>query len=253
MTDMIEVFNKKDYTYLFESYDNNIPVIYSSLNGQYNGQLYVDNIEKTNFAVLCTPFDFIYVAGDSTIPGAEDMIEKLIFEYHLPKYKQGEAVTFCPDDKWDKLLDSIYAKHPHVKDVRLVYKLNSEIFEKHFYDHKLNTNFNFELVQKQDNESSIVYPVSIATDESGKEIGFCAAFMLGDGHAEIEISTDEAFRQRGIAKELSFQLIKHLLSQDITPDWCCWPFRSGSQILAESLGFALYKTIPAHIWNIEMK
>lgn len=56
---MKKVENNKKYSHLFSEYTHNIPVIYSSLEGQYDGEPYVDSENNPQIAVLFTPLHFI--------------------------------------------------------------------------------------------------------------------------------------------------------------------------------------------------
>ena len=50
---MIKVIEseKKNYIGMFQEYTHSIPAIYSSLEGQYEGELYVDSIENCGYPI----------------------------------------------------------------------------------------------------------------------------------------------------------------------------------------------------------
>lgn len=244
---VIEIENKQQYGYMFEGYAHSIPVNFSSLNGQYEGHLYVDKTVNPEYAVIFTPFDFIFVAGN---PEAEDIVnqmDSLIWEYML-KYSKDEIIAFGPNEEWDNILEQVFARHHGVMDKRYCYKLNSDAFNKVLAQRRAVEGISFEVVYKQEQGSAYKYPVSIARDENGNEVGFCAAFMNGNGQVEIDVETQEAFRQRRIARENALKLVKHVIDHGYEPNWCCWPFREASQKLAESIGFKLEQLVKAHIW-----
>ena len=72
--------------------------------------------------------------------------------------------------------------------------------------------------------------------------------MLGKKHAEIDISTVESEQNKGYGKIAAAALITELLKRDIIPDWCTWPYREVSQILAKKLGFESQPDVTANIW-----
>jgi hypothetical protein len=71
-------------------------------------------------------------------------------------------------------------------------------------------------------------------------VSFCSAFMLGKNYAELDVATETEFRGNGYAKIASITLISELLEKDIIPNWCTWPYRMESQLLAKTIGFGAY-------------
>lgn len=244
---MEKVQNKEKYFKLFSNYTHNIPVIYSSLEGQYDGELYVDSENNPQIAVLFTPFAFHFITGNAETDNAVDILDEIIFKQYISETKQKEAIVFCPDTKWDEVLDAVFRKYHGLKDRRKIFHLNKDKF--------------VELKDKRDGikdvESKISYiqdggakkPYPISRIFRGEEcVSFCSGFMLGRGYAEIDVATGEVYRGKGYAKEASIALISELIKSDIEPNWCTWPYRIESQQLALSLGFELVDEIPAHIW-----
>ena len=244
---MEKVQDKGKYYDLFSSYTHNIPVIYSSLEGQYDGELYVDSEDDPQIAVLFTPFAFHFIAGNAEAENAADIVDEIIFRKYIPETNQKEAIVFCTDARWDEVLDAVFAKHNGIKDWRKIFHLNKEKFRdirgkrEGIGDVECKTSY------IQDGGAQKPYPVSRIY--KGEEcVSFCSGFMLGRGHAEIDVSTQEAYRGKGYAKEASIALISELLENNVEPDWCTWPYRIESERLALSLGFELAEEIPAHIW-----
>ncbi len=244
---MKKVENKQKYMQLFQEYNHNIPVIYSSLKGQYNGELYVDSENDTQAAILFTQFAFHYVAGNSESRNAIDILDEVIFQKYLSETGQKEAIVFCPDQKWNKVLDEVFSRHNGIKDCRKIFRLNKDKYKEVQTNridlHGLKKTLQYE----KENGAGKEYPVCRIMN--GEEcISFCSGFMLGNGHAEIDVSTKDPYRGKGYAKEASITLINELLENEIEPDWCTWPYRIGSEKLALSLGYELKSIVPAHIW-----
>lgn len=244
---MIRVNEKRKYFDLFESYSHNRAVIFSSLEGQYDGELYVDSEKSPQFAVLFTPFDFHFVGGNSAAENVVDEIDKLIFHQYLKERELNEAIVFSPDEKWNKVLDEVFSKHGGIKDNRKIYRLNKDKFVSMQAGIGEIDGLNREIVYEQKNGSHIEYPVCRIMDHDHC-ISYCSGFMLGKGHAEIDVYTEESHRGKGYAKAVSIMLINELLKKEIEPDWCTWPYRKESQQLALSLGYELHMDVPAHIW-----
>lgn len=244
---MKKVENKEKYLQLFSEYKHNIPVIYSSLEGQYDGELFVDSENNPQIAVLFTPFAFHFVAGNPETNDVVNLLDELIFRQYLSQTGQKEAIVFCPDVKWDKVLDEVFKKRCGIKDCRKIYHLNRDKFAQVQARKKTFENYENKIFYEQNGGAKKTYPVSRIFNGT-KCVSFCSGFMLGQGHAEIDVGTEEAYRRKGYAKEAAITLIVELLKNGIEPNWCTWPYRIESQNLALSLGYELAGEIPAHIW-----
>lgn len=232
------------FNHYFEGYKDNIPVIYSTLEGQYQGVVYCDDEEE--IAVLVTKFGFIFLGGNIEWESAEEIINDIIFNELVLRQQNKEIIVFGPDEKWHSVLDKVFESHHGVSDIRKCYTLNKDKFKEicnEFIPHSVKVIVNYE----KGNNSAIDYPVSrVYVDDVN--VSYCSAFMLARGFAEIDVATKEAYRQKGYAKVGAIALMKELLNQGIEPCWCTWPYRLESQALAQSIGFELNKVIRAYIW-----
>ncbi len=244
---MKKVINKEDYCHLFSEYTHNIPVIHSSLEGQYDGELFVDSDIKPQIAILFTPFGFHFVAGNVEADNVVGILDEILFKNYLTDTGQKEAIVFGPNKKWDQVLDQVFDMHHGIKDTRKIFGLNRDKFKTVLARRKIFEGIETRLVYEQEGGAKKQYPVCrIFEDE--KCISFCSGFMLGKGHAEIDTMTEDAYQGKGYAKEAAITLIVELLKNGIEPDWCTWPYRLASQQLALSLGYELQHEIAAHIW-----
>lgn len=232
------------YNRYFEGYNDNIPVIYSTLEGQYPGEIYLDDEEQ--IAVLVTKFDFLFLGGNIKNGNAESIINEIIFYELVKKQQRKEIILFGQDEQWNTVISKIFQNHHGVRDLRKCYRLNRHRFIECCND-RIPDTIKMIVRNERENDSAVEYPVSrVYLDEVN--ISFCSAFMLAKGYAEIDIATEEAYRQKGYGKIAAIALIKELLLRGIEPNWCTWPYRLESQALAESIGFELEKEISAHIW-----
>jgi RimJ/RimL family protein N-acetyltransferase len=76
----------------------------------------------------------------------------------------------------------------------------------------------------------------------------CSSVCVGGIEAEIDIFTDEKYRQQGLATIAACAFIEESLSRNLTPNWACWPEREASVALAKKLGFVEQLDAPAHLW-----
>lgn len=233
-----------EYSHYFEGYSDNIPVIYSTLDGQYQGVIYFD--DKEEIAMLVTKYDFIFLGGNIESEKAESIIDDLIFNELVKRQNKKEIVVFGQNEKWNAVLSKVFQGHHGVCDLRKVFRLNREKFNE-LCEKEIPDDVQVIVKYEHENAATIDYPVS-RIYVNGLNVSFCSAFMLGKGHAEIDVATDEGFRQKGYAKLAAIALMKELIKRGIEPDWCTWPYRFESQALAKSIGFELAKEIAAHIW-----
>jgi len=217
------------------------------LEGQYDGELYINSEDNPQIAVLFTPFAFHFVSGNTEADNVVDIVDDIIFKQYIPQTKQKEAIVFAPDSKWDKVLDVVFSKYHGIKDRRKIFKLNKEKFNTIKAGRDRLKDIESKVLYTQDGGAGKPYPVC-RIFKDGECVSFCSGFMLGKGHAEIDVATSEMHRGKGYAKEASIALINELIKNDIEPDWCTWPYRLESEKLALSLGFELADEIPAHIW-----
>lgn len=239
--------DKQNYFYMFDEFTHNIPVIFSSLEGQYDEKLYVDDVVNTKVAILFTQFAFHFIAGDPSVQNVIEVVDNMIFKQYLCKSKEKEALLFSPSQSWNVVLDEVFERHNGIKDKRILFKLNRKKFNERYNSKRVNSDIEKSIVLEQENGSSIEYPICRISVEQNC-VSYCSGFMLGNGHAEINVATIEEYRGIGYAKEAAFLLINKLLNDDIEPNWCSWSYKEGSRKLAESLGYELAQEIPAHIW-----
>lgn len=243
---MIKIEKKEKYKRYFENYSHNIPVIHAHLEDQYDGCLMVDDEVKPEVLILFTDFDFHYVAGNSGSTGLVDKVDEMIFTYFKDRNKK-EGILFGPDEKWSGILEDVFKRHKGIIDKRMIFELDKELYMKNRHVSNGVPAYEARLVFEKEDGAKKSYPVARVFDQ-GRSVSFCSAFMLGKGHGEINVGTDEAHRSKGFAKIAAKTLIDHLLENDIEPDWCTWPYREASRHLATSLGFKLKKEISAYIW-----
>lgn len=248
---MQKVMDKMKYAHLFEAYTHSRAVIYSALENQYDSCLYVDDIEKPSFAILFTAFDFHYVGGDREDSGVVEALRQVIFQAYLPQNDNKEAIVIGPDGRWDSVLQNVFSGYSDIVDSRLFFYLDHTRFnsvresDQNVLD--LESGMAIKINNEENLGSSFPYPVCRVMD-GDTELSYCAGFMLGKGHAEIDVKTHEQHRRKGYAKAAAVGLIAELLSRGIEPDWCCWEQKVASRKLAESIGFEQQCEIKAYIW-----
>lgn len=83
----------------------------------------------------------------------------------------------------------------------------------------------------------------------GDEIAaHCATVFASRTRVEIDVKTDERFRQRGLARAAASALISACLEEGREPNWECFWNNEPSNALAASLGFEKCADHPAFYW-----
>lgn len=257
---MIKVIEseKKNYIGMFQEYTHSIPAIYSSLEGQYEGELYVDSIENCGYAILVTPFEYCYVAGNMKIEGIRDELDNLLFHSIINERKEKEIIVFSPKNNWYPVLEDVFDRHYGLQDVRKVYHLNKH----RFYAYRKDCARKIDQIKKGKGEIAIQvayekefgshreYPICRIYNK-GQCIGFCSAATIGREQGEIDIHIDERYRNHGYGTIAAMMLIEEVLKKGIEPCWCTWSYHTQSQAIAKRIGFVEKEDVPAFIWTQE--
>ena len=232
--------------YFFETYSHNQAVIFSIFENQYEGYIYLDNPNEPNWAILQTPFLQHFIAGKPK-NGCEKILEEILFSIILNEQDEKEIVLLTDDIEWNSILQEIYVKRHGVSDFRKIYAFSLENYKS---INRPSTPNDIEIVI----DKSKPLPFSLKDTWSAKiildkkVISHCNALMVGKKMVEIDIGTEENYRERGYATISALALIDRLLEVDLTPTWSTWPFRLESQHIAEKLGFIKQPDAIAWIW-----
>lgn len=230
---------------LFETYTSNLPVIFSVIEGQYEGLAYVDPASSPAWALLRTPFCQHFLAGEPRIP--EKTLEDLLFGEILSSQQEKEIVVFASNERWHPMLQSIFARRKGVCDERYIFRFVPERYAsmaRPAQPEHVSITTTKALMRAPSTRP--LWSAEVWVD--GQSVSACEAIMMGHGMAEIDISTKEEHRGKGYATLAAFALIDMLLKQGITPSWTTWPFRKASQAVARKVGFEYAQSVPAWIW-----
>jgi hypothetical protein len=81
----------------------------------------------------------------------------------------------------------------------------------------------------------------------------CYAAAIVDGLAEVDVITQQEFRDQGLAYFAARQFIKECLSRGIIPTWDCFVDNPGSMKLADKLGFIQISSYPFYSFNVPIE
>lgn len=235
--------NHKQYQPLFQNYEHSIPIIYSSIEGQYSCYLYVDHLDNPTYGLLFTQFDFNYLGYINAFNIDQNEVKQTI-KNHIKAFDVKECIMFAPTQEGELILESIFKSFNGVVDERFTFKLDIDEFKK--ISKCVNVD-NAVLEYCKDYGARIEYPkCEIYLDE--KLVSYAKAFMIGQSSAEIDVFTDESHRRKGYAQICSIRLIQELLKNGIKPNWNAWWHKESSHLLAGKLGFKFERKINAYVW-----
>ena len=81
--------------------------------------------------------------------------------------------------------------------------------------------------------------------DGDRAVSVVSSYIVHAGEAEVDISTDEAYRRRGLAAAVCARFVLECLSRGLKPSWDAQ--NAGSVRLAEKLGFKLAHTYDAYL------
>ena len=236
---------------LFASYDHSLPIVYSVLEGQRAGRIFVDESSAPRFAVLCTTVGFFYVAGDPAAPDLLNMLDSLLFHSFALEHGLPEMVAFAPSEAWNAVLRRVFDRHHGIVGARHVFRWPAGKRLPSSEDEAVAATGTRILIEPSMQEPGTLHSYPLAqlyVDDV--PVCSCSAFMLGRGQAEIDIHTEAGHEGRGYATRTAAALLRHLLENGITPCWTSWPYREASRHVARKLGFEPMPDLPAFIWTV---
>ena len=236
--------NKTDYNKLLplaKGIKNNKALIYSMISGGLEAEIFADNNTKPTIALLSWEFSFLLGSEKSLV--SSQKICDLIFDSILPDLDEKELILFLDTDHWPLL-----SKLLEEKSCITIYRKMFHFDETKFSKMKINLGKLPEGLSvspiKTDNTNNFGYSIKKCSDYICK----CESVAVGSKEAEIDIWTDEKYRNKGYATITAASFIDHCLKEGIKPIWSCWPYRKESISLAKKLGFAETEEIPAIYW-----
>lgn len=87
------------------------------------------------------------------------------------------------------------------------------------------------------NEAFLNDGFGFCIEQNGMTVAECVSIFSGNGFAEIDIVTHEAYQGKGLAQAVATRFIEHCIQNDITPCWDCYVDNIPSQKLASKLSF----------------
>ena len=240
--------NKTNYYKLLplaKDIKNNKALIYSMINGDLDAEIFADNNTKTTIALLSWEFSFL-LGSEKNLVSSQKICD-LIFDNILPELDEKELILFLDKNRWP-LLSKLLKEKSCITIYRKMF-----IFDKTKFS-KMKINLGklpeglFVSPMKTDSANTFGYCIKKGTNDICK----CESVAVGSKEAEIDIWTNEKYRNKGYATITAASFIDHCLKEGIKPIWSCWPYRTESINLAKKLGFVEAEEIPVIYWAEDM-
>jgi GNAT superfamily N-acetyltransferase len=243
--------------------------VLSALAGESPAELYVDNPQTPQAALLILWQYHLFLAGDPARAAFAQAIATLLCERYLPQTSNEEpvvrSIAFTPAS-WEDALATAFADIESSRAERQYYRIH---LDKPVPPPTLPEGF---VLRKVDAalvaESSLLhhnYLVEEMLSEApsvafflqqrfgfclqyGQElVGWCLSEYNHNHQCELGIETLPAFQRRGLATATALATMAEAQAQGITMiGWHCWKRNIPSSNLAQKLGFALVEDYP--VW-----
>ena len=247
---------------LFASIDHSQAIVYSVLEGNSPGRVYVDDLKKPTVALLYPTGAFLYISGDENHPSLTNELVPLIFDDILPAAGEQEMVLFAFSDAWRAKLDLLLQEKGAIRITRKVFNFNPEKYlalpdwRKRLPPGCTMVEIDAAMAQANPAYQPLVDPgtkrFGVCLLHNGQVASQCTAVFVGRGEAEIDIHTEERFRGLGLATLTGSAFIEASLKRGLKPNWACWPERLASWALARKLGFEDLPDVSCHLWAPDM-
>lgn len=241
---------------LYDAYDYDRSLIGGVFEQHQKGRIFCDDVDHPKCAAMFHPGDYAYLAGDPKFVDVQDLVEKMPndagvvvsdFEIFAPSNTTWVAEFYAAfGDRLardgyeyftftDAKIDWIRKWTARVPDDLQVVKMDLEYARRGQEDKALQ-------VATAKTWGSVERFVAggfgfVVVAENGDLAGAISTFGLGEGEAEIDITTHKDYRRQGLATLMGCAFIDHCLSHNLTPSWTANFGNFGSMATARKLGF----------------
>jgi RimJ/RimL family protein N-acetyltransferase len=240
---------------LFQNLAHSRALVFSLLEGNHTGRVFVDRMGDPRAAFLALACEFWYVAGDAGNTAFLQGLRRLALGELKPP--GGHTFLFPPDEAWQRALQGLLADFKPMIIARREFDLDVERFaQPRGWKDRIPAGFR---VQRYDRglaqgvgleefwgslDNFLARGFGFAALRGDEVVSRCHTVMVGDGRAEISIETAEPYRRRGLGALAARAFIEHGLAQGVQPVWSCWSTNTASVQMAEKLGFVARADMP---------
>lgn len=233
------------------------------------GRVYVDQLESPRTAFICTVEGY-YLLGDADNQAfnreLSELILEVIFQGDRLREGENEFTLYYHSQDWEDQMDVIFKGKYPLKATRRCYACQEVLidwrdkippdthivpvdaqFLRRTYlanitevNAWINTNWNSV-------EDFLHLGQAFCTVRADAILSWCIADCVSDSMCEVGITTDPAYRRRGLATLTAAACVESLLSSGVTSvGWHCAEENLGSRGVAEKVGFKLVRRYPIY-------
>lgn len=249
-----------------------------TLEGGHPGRVFVDDPALPNAGLVCTRVGYYFVAGE---PQAGGFIERLVETFtqqlapsQLHALGDPQVLLFYPSEAWRKpLFEAFNERGPlpiHKKRLRLspeIAALGPKAYRcwreklpaglrlarmspRFFEQHPELAGETILFWGSEENFAQKSLGLCLVDDAAGGVVASaCSGVFVGSGEIEISISTDPAYRRRGLAWITAAAFLEACMRRGLAPIWGCFPENQPSLRLAQRLGFVEEVDQPICFWE----
>ncbi|EJS78110.1 GNAT family N-acetyltransferase [Bacillus cereus] len=205
--------------------------------------------EELTAGLIITANGIYYLFGDTQDKSYnEDLFSciKTVIEKTEKRF-----TLFTSSKEWEMMIEgrfsNAFRKIPRMKFQREIFEERKRDFNKNTYEVKRidrrdierSNEFTEDYYKEYwgSNEAFLNDGFGFYIEKDGMIVAECVSIFSGNGFAEIDIVTHEAYQGRGLAQAVATRFIEHCIQNDITPCWDCNADNIPSQKLASKLSF----------------
>lgn len=216
---------------IFSDVKNSKPLVFSVIDRNVEGSIYVDNIENPRIALVILE-DMLFLGRQKSNPQFLSEMYDFLFNEIFPSMQQEYFDFYCMSSELRVEVEPIFNSKIHGRPVRKTFKFIGDMFLQHLdWSEKISENYKMEFIdeafiKKHNYDKEFWKPSTkrfgFALVDGNEIISECIAVFVGGGQAEISVNTNEKYRNRGFATVTCSAFIEYCLSVDLIPNWGCW-------------------------------
>ncbi|PFU28442.1 GNAT family N-acetyltransferase [Bacillus cereus] len=232
---------------ILESNTRTTTFAYAVCDQMVDGEVFAN--EKLTAGLIRTVNGIYYLFGHTD---DQNYNEDLLMYLKMAIEKTEKRFTlFASSEEWEMMIEGCFS---NVLRNMPRMKFQREIFEERTQDANKNT-YAVKRIDKSDIERSSEFTeeyykgywgsketflnsgFGFCIEQDGIIVAECVSIFSGNGYAEIDIATHEAYQGKGLAQAVATRFIEHCMQNDIIPSWDCYVDNIPSRKLASKLSF----------------
>ncbi|MCU4768590.1 GNAT family N-acetyltransferase [Bacillus toyonensis] len=232
---------------ILESNTRTTTFAYAVCDQTIDGRVFAN--EELTAGLIITANGIHYLFGNTQ----DESYNEDVFSYIKTAIEKTEKrfTLFTSSEEWEMMLEerfsNVLRKIPRMKFQRVIFEERKRECNKNTYEVKRidrrdieRSNEFTQAYYKEywgSNEAFLNDGFGFCIEQNGMTVAECVSIFSGNGFAEIDIVTHEAYQGKGLAQAVATRFIEHCIQNDITPCWDCYVDNISSQKLASKLSF----------------